>query len=106
MSGYNETYRYQIIKSGVEGFDKMLKVSEEGGRPINSPRTWEEDLRQKNKYFKKKRWYRKGGYDVPLFVPHTPRGELAKKRRPRTTRAEPSDLESWRKVELLWNRSN
>ena len=79
MSGYNENYRFQIIKSGVEGFDKMLKESEDGGRPINSPRTWEEDLRQKNKYFKKKRWYRRGGYDVPLFVPHTPRGELAKK---------------------------
>ena len=79
MSGYNENYRYQVIKSGVEGFDKMLRESEQGGRPINSPRTWEEDLRQKNKYFKKKRWFRKGGYDVPLFVPHTPRGELAKK---------------------------
>ena len=79
MSGYDETYRYQVIKSGVEGFDKMMAEAEQGGRPINSPRTWEEDLRQRNKYFKKKRWYRRGGYDVPLFVPHTPRGELAKR---------------------------
>ena len=79
MSGYDETYRYQVIKSGVEGFDKMMAEAEQGGRPINSPRTWEEDLRQRNKYFKKKRWFRKGGYDVPLFVPHTPRGELAKR---------------------------
>ena len=31
-------------------------------------------------------WYRKGGYDVPLFVPHTPGGELA--RRMRTKEAE------------------
>ena len=59
MSGYDETYRYQVIKSGVEGFDKMMAEAEQGGRPINSPRTWEEDLRQKNKYFKKKRWFRK-----------------------------------------------
>ena len=79
LSGYDEAYRYQVIKSGVEGFEKMLSQAEQGGRPINSPRTWEEDLRQKNKYFKKKRWFRKGGYDVPLFVPHTPRGELAKR---------------------------
>ena len=80
MSGYDESYRYQVIKSGVEGFDKMVTESEkDGGRPINSARTWEEDLRLKNKYFKKKRWYRKGGYDVPLFVPQTPRGELAKR---------------------------
>ena len=26
-------------------------------------------------------WYRKGGYDVPLFVPHTPGGELARRMR-------------------------
>ena len=25
MSGYDETYRYQVIKSGVEGFDKKFK---------------------------------------------------------------------------------
>jgi hypothetical protein len=81
LSGYNQDYRYQIIKSGVEGFDKMLAVAAEGGRPINSPRTWEEDQRQKNKYFKKKRWFKRGGYDVPLFVPYTPRGELAKRMR-------------------------
>ena len=24
ISGYDETYRYQVIKSGVEGFDKMM----------------------------------------------------------------------------------
>ena len=27
----------------------------------------------------KKNWYRSGGFDVPLFVPHTPNGELAKR---------------------------
>ena len=81
LSGYNQDYRYQIIKSGVEGFEKMKDVASQGGRPINSPRTWEEDLRQKKKYFKKKTWFKKGGFDVPLFVPHTPRGELAKRMR-------------------------
>ena len=30
-------------------------------------------------YFKKKRWFRKVEYDVPIFVPHTPEGELAKR---------------------------
>ena len=34
MSGYDESYRYQVIKSGVEGFDKMVQESEkDGGRP-------------------------------------------------------------------------
>ena len=53
LSGYDEAYRYQVIKSGVEGFEKMLSQAEQGGRPINSPRTWEEDLRKKNKFFKR-----------------------------------------------------
>ena len=26
-------------------------------------------------------WFKKGGFDLPLFVPHTPRGELAKRMR-------------------------
>ena len=78
LSGYNEDYRYQVIKSGVEGFDKMLEEEQNGGRPINRPKSWEEDKRQKKKELQKRTWYRKGGFDVPIFVPHTPRGVLAK----------------------------
>ena len=70
-SGYDEHYRYQVIKSGMEGFDKMLE-ERRGGKPINTPRSWEEDQRQKKKELQPKSWFRKGGYDVPLFVPHTP----------------------------------
>ena len=33
-SGYDEHYRYQVIKSGMEGFDKMLEEERRGGRPI------------------------------------------------------------------------
>ena len=48
-SGYDEHYRYQVIKSGMEGFDKMLEEERRGGRPINAPRSWEEDRRQRKK---------------------------------------------------------
>ena len=78
-SGYNQNYRFQVLKSGVEGFDKMLEVERSGGRPINRPRSWEEDERQKKKELQSKVWYRAGGFDVPLFIPHTPKGELAKR---------------------------
>ena len=80
-SGYNEDYRLQVIKSGVEGFDRMMEASKNGGRPVNRARTWEQDRRQKKKELQKNNWYRQGGYDVPLFVPHTPGGELAKRMR-------------------------
>ena len=78
-SGYNQNYRYQVLKSGVEGFDKMLEVERSGGRPINRLRSWEEDERQKKKELQSKVWYRAGGFDVPLFIPHTPKWELAKR---------------------------
>ena len=48
-SGYGERYRFEIIKSGVEGFDKMIEEENTGGRPINQRRTWNEDQRQKKK---------------------------------------------------------
>ena len=47
LSGYDEDYRFQVIKSGVEGFDKMIEEEQKGGQPINRPRSWEEDRRQK-----------------------------------------------------------
>ena len=57
----------------------MLEVERSGGRPVNRPRTWGEDLRQKKKELQSKSWFRAGGFDVPLFIPHTPQGELANK---------------------------
>ena len=77
-SGYDKHYRYQVTKSGVEGYDRMLEEEERGGRPDNSPRSWEKDQRQRKKELQKKRWFQKGGYDVPLFVPHTPAGNWSR----------------------------
>ena len=45
-SGYPEKFRLEIIKAGLEGFRRMQKVEEDGGRPVNRPRTWETDKRQ------------------------------------------------------------
>ena len=78
-SGYDQNYRFQVLKSGMLGFDKMLEEERRGERPVNQLRTWDEDRRQKKKELQGKNWYRRGGFDVPLFVPHTPRGELARR---------------------------
>ena len=59
----------------------MLQREANEGVPINKPRAYEEDQRQRKKFFQKKCWFKKGGYDVPLFNPHTPGGELAKRMR-------------------------
>ena len=77
-SGYTEKFRLEVIKAGVEGFEKMIKVEEAGGRPVNRPRTWETDRRQEKKQLKKRNWFSSGGHHVPLFIPHTPNSQLAK----------------------------
>ena len=77
-SGYSEIFRQQVIMSAVQGFDKMVEVAEQGGRPVNRPRSWQADLRQKNKVAKRISWHKAGGYDVPLFVPATPGSQLVK----------------------------
>ena len=79
MSGYCEKFREEVIVSGVNGFEKMVQVQEAGGRPVNRPRSWEQDTRKKKKTEKSITWHKNGGFDVPLFVPCTPGGELAKK---------------------------
>ena len=69
-SGYDEAYRLQIIKSGVSGFEKMVEVAKIGGRPVNRPRTWEQDQRQKKKELKKRDWFKEGGMMSP-YLSHT-----------------------------------
>ena len=79
MSGYCEKFREEVIASGVNGFEKMVQVQEAGGRPVNRPRSWEQETRRKKKTEKSITWHKNGGFDVPLFIPCTPGGELAKK---------------------------
>ena len=82
-AGYNEKFRLEVIKSAMHGFERMVKVEEEGGRPVNRPRSWEEDRRQVQvqKHSRQQNWFRAGGRHVPVFVPHTPGSELAKRMR-------------------------
>ena len=95
-SGYTEMFRFEVIKSGVEGYEKMKKIEEEGGRPVNRSRTWEPDNRQKQKHLKGKNWFRNGGHHIPLFVPHTPGSKLAK-----MIRAKEEENDQGRKIRFL-----
>ena len=77
-SGYSETFRHQVIDSGLKGFDKMMSVAEAGGRPVNRKSSWERLQRKRKKRTKSVNWHKAGGYHVPLFVSNTPNSELAK----------------------------
>ena len=71
MSGNSQDFRFQVIKSGIDGYDKTKGLDLEGGRPVNRPRSWEENKRQCRKEIEKKNWFRKGGTMYPcLYLTH------------------------------------
>ena len=61
-SGYPATVRHQMVKEALTKYDKMCKVEEEGGRPVNRAREWQQSARRirsekegnKKKEFRKK----------------------------------------------------
>ena len=77
-SGYSAEFRFQVIKAGIAGFDKMVENEKAGGRPVNRPRSWNAQARKSEKFKKKLTWHKSGKYDVPLFVPYTPNSMLAR----------------------------
>ena len=46
-SCYCQKFRLEVIKLAVNGFNKMVKLERDGGRPLNRPKSWEDDKRQK-----------------------------------------------------------
>ena len=56
--------------------DKMRKEDEDGTRPMNRPRDWNQEARRIDKAKKKYTWSTKGGYTAPIIIPSTPDSEL------------------------------
>ena len=59
------------------------ELDENGERPLYRHRTWKREEREKDKEIKKINWYRTGKrgddtYDIPIFCPAIPNGELVK----------------------------
>ena len=75
VSGYNERFRYDVIKSAVEGYDKQCRWADAGTVPLHRPRDFDEENRRKKKLMSKTSWFRPA--DAVLFVPATPNSELA-----------------------------
>ena len=65
-SGYGEKYRFEVLKSGVEGFEKMIAEEKNGGRPINQRRTWMRIRGRKRRSSK-----RRTGIEVVALMSHS-----------------------------------
>ena len=73
-SGYPESYRAEVIKSGVVGYERQLEASRSGEKPLFRPRDWKQEERRRRKLVRKTSWYRPA--DCVGFYPPTPAGEL------------------------------
>ena len=80
-SGYDHQTRLEVLKSITNAWDKIMKKSESGERPLHRNREFNKEDRAKAKENKKLNWYKgKDGksFDSVMMVPATPHGELKK----------------------------
>ncbi len=78
FSGYNKKFRYHVADSGIKAFKHLIVQATEGVRPVNRPRDWSKEEREKEKKEKKTRWYKRDGFESVMFIPATPEGKLRK----------------------------
>ena len=55
-SGYSERFRYEVISDAIRGHQKLLQEEEEGRRPLNRPRGFQEEERRRKRQEKGGRW--------------------------------------------------
>ena len=81
-SGYDETFRLEILKSSINGYEKILEDDSNGIKPVYRSKEWKEKNKwNEKKKFKKENWWKGKGNTQNksvIFVPATPGGELAK----------------------------
>ena len=75
-SGYNQNFRYNVVNSALNAMKIIREKEELGLRPINRPKGWKREEREKEKEEKKRKWYKNGGFDSVIFVPSTPKSVL------------------------------
>ena len=76
LSGYPESFRLEIIRAGVIGFERACDKADNGGTPLHRPRSYRREERRRAKLTIKGSWYRP--FDCVGFIPATPDSELAK----------------------------
>ena len=77
FSGYDKRFRFEVISSAINAYNTLRNAEDNGERPLYRPREWNAIERRTLKRDKKKIWFKKGGYLAPIFIPMTPKSELA-----------------------------
>ena len=77
ISGYNERFRGEIIRSAVIGFERQCEAADRGTRPLFRPREFQQEQRRRTKLMARSSWHRPKA-NVVGFYPGSPGGKLAK----------------------------
>ena len=93
-SGYSEAFRAEILRSGLQGYNKIVAADKEGPRPMYRPREWRKSSRWLEKRRKKKSWL--GPFwKSCIFVPPTPGSELKKRMQQKEEETRVGGREVW-----------
>ena len=80
-SGYNQSFRTNVIKAALDIYTHKLSVAQKGGRPLYRPSGYQSCQRDTEKLVKKQTWYTGTGQQrnqAPLILDPTPTGLLEK----------------------------
>ena len=76
-SGYDDYTRLEVIKLGVEAYERQVQRENDGTCPMYRPKGYEKASREKKKLRNKMSWSKP--HDSVIFCPPTPNSVLAKK---------------------------
>ena len=93
-SGYSEVFRAEILRAGLQGYNKIVAADKEGLRPMYRQKDWRKSARWLDKKRKKKSWL--GPFwKSCIFVPPTPGSELKKRMQQKEEETRVGGREGW-----------
>ena len=93
-SGYCEKFRAEVLRSGLQGYSKIVAAEKEGRRPVYRPKDWQKSARWLAKKKKKKGWLGKF-WKSCIFIPPTPGSKLKKMMQKKEEETRIGGRESW-----------
>ena len=93
-SGYQNTFRKEILKAGLHGYNKILEADELGKKPLYRAKNWRKSSRWLDSKKKSRNWLG-GKYKSCIFVPPTPGSELRKRMQKVEQEMRPGGREDW-----------
>ena len=92
-SGYTQTFRTEVLRSGIKGYNTILEQAKSGVKPIYRTKGWQSSARRMAKQSKKRNWL--GMFKSCIFVPPTPGAELQKLMQKKEQLMRPGGRENW-----------